>query len=46
MSSSTINKLRKNQPLNTATLNDLCKILDCQIQDICQYIVSDEDQVL
>lgn len=46
ISSSTLDKLRKNKPLNTTTLNDLCRILDCQIQDICQYIPSDTDQIL
>lgn len=46
ISSSTIDKLRKNKPLNTTTLNDLCRILSCSIQDILQYIPSDEDQVL
>ena len=46
ISSSTIDKLRKNKPLNTTTLNDLCRILNCQIQDICQYIACKEDQIL
>lgn len=46
ISSSTLDKLRKNKPLNTTTLNDLCRILNCQIQDICQYIPSDTDQKL
>lgn len=46
ISSSTIDKLRKNRPLNTTTLNDLCRIFNCQIQDICQYVESDEDQRL
>ena len=46
ISSSTINKLRKNKPLNTTTLNDLCRILNCRLQDLAQYIPSDEDQVL
>lgn len=46
ISSSTLDKLRKNKPLNTTTLNDLCRILNCQIQDICQYIQSDYDQIL
>jgi putative transcriptional regulator len=46
ISSSTIDKLRKNKPLNTTTLNDLCRILSCSIQDILQYIPSDEDQAL
>lgn len=46
ISSSTIDKLRKNKPLNTTTINDLCRILDCRIQDIAQYIPSDADQSL
>jgi DNA-binding Xre family transcriptional regulator len=28
------------------TVNDLCRILHCQIQDICVYVPSDEDQPL
>lgn len=46
ISSAIIDKLRKNKPMNTTTLNDLCRILDCQIQDILQYIPSDTDQSL
>lgn len=46
ISSSTIDKLRKNKPLNTTTLNDLCRILNCPIQDIIQYVPSNEDQPL
>jgi len=46
ISSATIDKLRKNKPMNTTTINDLCRILDCRIQDIAQYIPSDQDQIL
>lgn len=46
ISSSTLDKLRKNKPLNTTTINDLCRILDCRIEDICQYVPSDSDQRL
>ena len=46
ISSSTIDKLRKNKPLNTTTLNDLCRILNCDIQEICRYNPSDTDQSL
>ncbi|MSS63665.1 helix-turn-helix domain-containing protein [Velocimicrobium porci] len=38
VSSATIDKLRKNRPMNTTTLNDLCRILNCELQDIAQYI--------
>lgn len=46
ISSSTIDKLRKNKPLNTTTLNDLCRIFDCPISSIIEYIPSEEDQRL
>lgn len=46
ISSSTIDKLRKNKPLNTTTINDLCRILQCQVNDIAQYVPSDDDQYL
>lgn len=46
VSSSTIQKLRDNKPLNTTTINDLCKILDCDIQDIAHYIPNENDQPL
>lgn len=46
ISSATIDKLRKNKPMNTTTINDLCRILHCKIQDIMQYLPSDLDQPL
>ena len=46
ISSATIDKLRKNKPLTTTTINDLCRIFNCDIQDIARYIPSDEDQPL
>lgn len=46
ISSSTIDKLRKNKPLNTTTINDLCRILDCRVEDIVKYVPSEEDQPL
>ena len=46
ISSATIDKLRKNKPMTTTTINDLCRILDCKIQDIAQYVPSTEDQLL
>ena len=46
ISSSIIDKLRKNKSMNTTTLNDLCRILQCNLQDIAQYIPSEEDQIL
>lgn len=46
ISSSTIDKLRNNKPLNTTTINDLCRILNCRIEEIALYVPSDEDQKL
>lgn len=46
ISSSTIDKLRKNKPLNTTTINDLCRILNCKIEDVAQYLPSELDQTL
>ncbi len=46
LSSSTIDRLRKNKPLSTTTLNDLCRILDCDINDIISYQRSESDQFL
>ncbi|MDO4812078.1 MAG: helix-turn-helix transcriptional regulator [Eubacteriales bacterium] len=46
ISASTIDKLRKNKPLNTTTINNLCRILNCKVSDIMEYYPSDEDQLL
>lgn len=46
ISSAIIDKLRKNKPMNTTTLNDLCSILNCDLSDIAQYVPSDTDQPL
>lgn len=46
ISSSTLDKLRKNRPLNTTTLNDLCRILNCRIEEICQYVECEGEQKL
>ena len=46
ISSSTIDKLRKNKPLNTTTVNDLCRILNCGVADVMEYVPSEEDQLL
>lgn len=46
ISSSTIDKLRNNKPLNTTTINDLCLILKCHVEEIMQYVPCEDDQVL
>lgn len=37
ISSATIDKLRKNQNVNTKTLNDLCQIFNCPLSEIAEY---------
>ncbi len=46
ISSATLDKLRKNKPLTTTTVNDLCRILGCSVDGIMTYVPSPEDQVL
>ena len=46
ISSATIDKLRKNRPITTTTINDLCRILGCRVEDILTYVPSGEDQIL
>ncbi len=33
-----LDRLRHNKPISTVTLNDLCRILDCKVQDVMVYI--------
>ncbi|MDO5350533.1 MAG: helix-turn-helix transcriptional regulator [Lachnospiraceae bacterium] len=46
ISSSTIDRLRKNQPITTTTINDLCRVLNCNVENIATYIYSEDDQLL
>lgn len=46
ISSSTIDKLRRNMPLNTTTVSELCRILSCRVEQIMEYIPSEKDQML
>jgi len=34
----TLVRMSRNLPTSTTTINDLCKILDCRIEDIAKYI--------
>ena len=38
ISSGQLDRLRKNGNVSTYTLNELCKILHCSIEDIAEYI--------
>ncbi len=41
ISSGLLDRLRKNANINTHSLSTLCKILNCKLEDIAEYI--DED---
>ncbi len=32
-----IDRLKHNKPITTVTLNDLCKILECRVEDVLIY---------
>ncbi|MBQ8663409.1 MAG: helix-turn-helix transcriptional regulator [Eubacterium sp.] len=38
ISSNTLNRIRKNLPLTTTTIDDLCNVLKCNVQDILTHI--------
>ena len=42
MSAGQLDRLRKNGNVSTYTLNTLCKILNCKIEDIAEYIPDEE----
>lgn len=33
-----LDRLRHNKPISTVTLNDLCSILDCKVEDILIFV--------
>ena len=45
ISSSTIERIRKDLPLTTTTVNDLCEILDCRIEDIMEYVPDKKSKI-
>ena len=46
LSNSTMHRLKHNKDISMKTPNDLCRILNCNVQDICKYVPSDQDQPL
>lgn len=38
VSRSLIDRLKHDKPISTTTINDLCTILDCNVEDIVSYI--------
>ena len=38
ISTGQLDRLRKNQNVNMLTIDTLCKVLDCEIDDIIKYV--------
>lgn len=38
VSRSLLDRLKHDKPISTVTLNDLCRILDCHVEDVLCYI--------
>ena len=43
VSRSLLDRLKHNKPISTVTLNDLCTILDCKVEDVLVYIKDTPD---
>ena len=37
----TLDSLKQGRNISTATLNDLCEILDCRVEDVLEYVPDD-----
>lgn len=44
VSSGTINRMRSNSALSTNTINHLCKVLECRVEEILVYLPDLEDE--
>lgn len=38
MSHATVQRLQKDMPVSTHTLDKLCDILDCRLEDVAEYV--------
>ena len=36
-------RLRKNMVIKTVTIDNLCRILDCRVEDIMEYVPDDAE---
>ena len=42
VSRSLIDRLKHNKPISTVTLDDLCKILSCKVEDVILFVADDK----
>ena len=43
VSTGTLNALRKNRSVTLHTVNELCRILQCDVSDVIRYVPEDTD---
>ena len=43
ISSNTLRRMKKNEPISTTTLNELCLILECPVEKILAFEASQEE---
>ena len=43
ISSNTLRRMSHNEAISTTTLNELCLILDCKVQDVIQFDALEEE---
>ncbi|MGN0410560.1 MAG: helix-turn-helix domain-containing protein [Candidatus Fimousia sp.] len=46
ISSGTLSRIKNGKDISTKTINDLCRILNCNVENILQYVPSENDQKL
>ena len=39
----TIHRIKHGKPMTTTTLNTLCEILECRVEDVLEYVPDPED---
>lgn len=44
ISSNTLRRMKKNEAISTTTLNELCLILDCPVEQILSFEISAEEK--
>lgn len=43
ISSNTLRRMGHGEPINSNTLNELCLILDCRVEDILKFVATEEE---
>ena len=45
ISSNTIRRIGHGEPINSNTLNELCLILDCNVEDVLRFEATEEEKI-